>query len=84
MGADVALAITAGNTSTAGGGVTFDNKVDTDSDSNTLAIGAAAAGITVAELTIDDAENLTITSSGGANTITDLNALTYHANFKGW
>ena len=73
VAAGTAFAITAASTKTTDG-VTFDNKVDTASDTNTLTIGAAAAGITVAAVTVNDVENLTISSTGGANTITDLNA----------
>ena len=72
VAAGTAFAITAASTKTTDG-VTFDNKVDT-ADTNTLTIGAAAAGITVAAVTVNDVENLTISSTGGANTITDLNA----------
>lgn len=52
--------------------VTFARKVDTTADSLSVAMGASAAGITVAAVTANDIEALTLTSAGGANTITTL------------
>jgi len=64
------LAISASNNTSP----SFARKTDTTSDALTVNVGASAAGVTIASLTIDNEESITINSAGGANVITDLQA----------